>query len=133
MFQVQRFFGFGRYASNFSLRRVASPPARACFEELINARLARNPNLPEDAHGTLAPLDAGKVGDQATGFRFTVMLPAEDVEDDPDQEQDEVPYLADFVFVRRDRVLLLFEFGSLHQPFPATDARSMAGSVSGRI
>jgi hypothetical protein len=110
---------------------LGSPAARTCFEELINARLASNPNLPEDARGTLTPVDPGKLGDQAAAFRFQVMLPAEDVEDDPSAE--EIPYIADFVFVRRDRVLLLFEFGSLRQPFPAADARSMASSVSARI
>jgi hypothetical protein len=104
-----------------------SPPAQTCLEELINARLARNPNLPEDARGKLTPLDPEALGDQTTGFRFEVLLPAEDVEDEPSEE--EIPYIADFLIVRRDRVLALFEFGSLRRPFPESEARGVATSV----
>ena len=113
------------------MRTLSTPPARACFEDLINARLARNPNLPEDARGTLTPLDAGPFGDGATGFRFEVRLPAEDIEDDPSEE--EITYLADFVFVRKGRVLALLEFGSLRRPFPAGDVKSIATHLADRI
>ncbi|MGH9039456.1 MAG: hypothetical protein ACRDZ3_04425, partial [Acidimicrobiia bacterium] len=101
------------------LATLASPNARACFESLINARLARNPNFSEDVRGTLAPIDASGYGDQSNGFRFEVHLPAEDVENEPGEEPEEkVPYIADFVFLRKGRVLSLIEFGNLRQPFP---------------
>ena len=110
---------------------LASPPARACFEGLINARLARNPNLPEDARGTLTGVDPGQFADQTTGFRFEVRLPAEDLEEEPTEE--EIPYLADFVFVRKGRSLVLLEFGSLRRPFPADDLRRVAGDLARRM
>ena len=110
---------------------LRTPSARTCFEDLINARLARNPNLPEDARGTLTPIDAGALGDGSTGFRFEVHLPAEDVEEDPTEE--EIPYLADFVFIRRGRALALLEFGSLRRPFPAGDIKSIASHLAARM
>ncbi|HEY3240063.1 MAG TPA: hypothetical protein VGL92_10900 [Acidimicrobiia bacterium] len=112
------------------LATLATPAARACFEGLINARLARNPNLSEDVRGTMSPLDASGFGDQSTGFRFEVQLPAEDVENDPSQEK--VPYIADFVFVRQGRALALVEFGNLHQPFPAPDLQAVVTNLARR-
>ncbi len=106
------------------LATLATPAARACFEGLINARLARNPKFSEDVRGTMAPLDATGFGDQSTGFRFEVQLPAEDVENEPSEEK--VPYIADFVFVRKGRVMALIEFGNLRQPFPPADLKSVA-------
>lgn len=116
---------------------LGSPPARTCFEGLMNARLARNPNLPEDVRGSLNPLALGEFGDQSTGFRFEVRLPADEVEEEPsseeEEEEEEVPFLADFVFVRRGRALALLEFASLHRPFPSADAGSVATSLARRM
>jgi hypothetical protein len=113
------------------LATLATPAAQACFEGLINARLARNPNLSEDVRGTMSPLDASGFGDQSTGFRFEVQLPAEDVENEPSSEE-KVPYIADFVFVRKGRVLALIEFGNLRAPFPPPDLKAVATRLARR-
>lgn len=113
------------------LATLATPAARACFEGLINARLARNPNLSEDVRGTMSPLDVSGIGDQSTGFRFEVQLPAEDVENEPSSEE-KVPYIADFVFVRKGRVLALIEFGNIRQPFPPPDVKAVATNLARR-
>ncbi len=112
---------------------LGSAPARSCFEGLINTRLARNPKLSEDVRGVISVLDAGTYGDQTTGFRFKVRLPAEDVEADPPEGEKEIPFVADFVFVRRGRVLVLFEFGSLRHPFPPAEVRTIATNVAAHI
>jgi hypothetical protein len=109
---------------------LSSSSARSCFEGLINARLARNPNLPEDVRGKLATRDADPVGDQTTGFRFEVRLPAEDVEDDPNPSEDKIPYLADFTFVRRGRVLALVEMANLRRPFDSGTANDVLASLA---
>jgi len=113
------------------LATLATPGARGCFEGLINARLARNPRLSEDVRGTMSPLDVAGFGDQTTGFRFEVQLPADDVEDEPSSEE-KVPYIADFVFVRKGRVVALIEFGNLRQPFPPADLKAVATSLGRR-
>jgi hypothetical protein len=110
-----------------------SPAARSCFEGIINARLARNPKLPENVRGSLTPIDLGPAGDRATAFRFEVRLPAEEVEQDPPPGEKDVPYLTDFVFVRRGRVLALVEFANLRQPFPAGDAKAVLASLAGHM
>jgi len=110
-----------------------SPAARSCFEGIINARLARNPKLPENVRGSLTPIGLGPAGDRATAFRFEVRLPAEDVEQDPPPGEKDVPYLTDFVFVRRGRVLALVEFANLRQPFPAGDAQAVLASLAGHM
>lgn len=112
---------------------LGSDPARSCFEGLINMRLARNPNLSEDARGTITPLDAGAYADQTTAFRFEVHLPAEDVEAEPPEGEEEIPYVADFVFVRRGRAIALFEFASLRHPFPPADLQTVAGNVAAHL
>jgi hypothetical protein len=108
---------------------LSSPSARSCFEGLINARLARNPNLPEDVRGSLSSLEVERVGDQTTGYRFEVKLPAEDVEDDPKPSEGQISYLADFVFLRRGRVLALVEMASLRQPFDSGVAGDLLSSL----
>ncbi len=112
------------------LATLATPAARGCFEGLINARLARNPKLSEDVRGTMSPLDVSGFGDQSTGFRFEVQLPADDVEDEP--SGDKVPYIADFVFVRKGRFLALIEFGNLRHPFPPEDLKVVATNLARR-
>jgi hypothetical protein len=115
------------------MKMLGSSSARSCFEGLINARLARNPNLPEDVRGTLRPIGVGRVGDQTIGFRFDVRLRAEDVEEDPDPSEEEISYLADFVFVRRGRVLALVEMAGLRVPFDRGVAEAMLSSLAGHI
>lgn len=113
------------------LDTLATPPARECFEGLINARLARNPNLSEEARGTLSPREVGGFGHQSTGFRFEVDLPAEDVEDEP--SGDTVRYVADFIFARKGRVLVLLEFGNLRQPFPEAEEKTVTTNLLRRL
>jgi hypothetical protein len=120
----------GAPSASLVLNRLDTAGARTCFEQLINERLARNPNLPPDAKGKLSSLDVGKIGEQATGFRFEVLLPADDIDDDA--EGGEIPYMADFFFVRQGRVMALLEFGSLRKPFPTDDARGIASRVIAR-
>ena len=114
------------------LAALATPTARGCFENLINARLARNPKLSEDVRGTMSPLAVSGFGDQSTGFRFEVQLPAEDVEDEPSGEGGRVPYIADFVFARKGRVLALIEFGNIRQPFPPGDLMAVVNNLMRR-
>jgi hypothetical protein len=114
------------------LAALATPTARGCFENLINARLARNPKLSEDVRGTMSPLAVSGFGDQSTGFRFEVQLPADDVENEPSGEGDTVPYIADFVFARKGRVLALVEFGNIRQPFPPGDLMAVVNNLMRR-
>jgi hypothetical protein len=111
------------------LSALATPSARGCFEGLINARLARNPKLSEDVRGTMSPLAVSGFGEQSTGFRFEVQLPAEDVENEPSGEGEKVPYIADFVFARKGRTLALVEFGNIRQPFPPGDLMSVVNNL----
>jgi hypothetical protein len=96
---------------------MATPAARSCFEGLLNARLARNPRLSQDAKGSLAPAPSPGAGDGGVAYRFDVRLPAEDV--DPGARPDDPPirYVADLVFVRKARTLVLAEFDNLRQPW----------------
>jgi hypothetical protein len=100
-----------------ALDLMATPAARACFEDLINTRLARNPRLSQDAKGSLGPAPTPPVGDGGVAYRFDVRLPAEDV--DPGARPDDPPirYVADLVFVRKARTLVLAEFDNLRQPW----------------
>jgi hypothetical protein len=79
----------------------------------------------------MSPLDVSGIGDQSTGFRFEVQLPAEDVENEPSSEE-KVPYIADFVFVRKGRVLGLIEFGNIRQPFPPAEVKAVATNLARR-
>jgi hypothetical protein len=111
------------------LSALATSSARGCFEGLINARLARNPKLSEDVRGTMSPLAVSGFGEQSTGFRFEVQLPAEDVENEPANEGERVPYIADFVFARKGRTLVLVEFGNLRQPFAPADLMTVVNNL----
>ncbi len=111
------------------LSALGTPSARGCFEGLINARLARNPKLSEDVRGTMSPLAVSGFGEQSTGFRFEVQLPAEDVENEPAEEGGKVPYIADFVFARKGRTLVVVEFGNLRQPFAPGDLMSVVNNL----
>lgn len=96
---------------------MTTPAARSCFEGLINARLARNPRLSQDAKGSLGPAPSPSVGDGGIGYRFDVRLPAEDVDPGAGADDPPVRYVADFLFVRKGRTLVLAEFDNLRQPW----------------
>ena len=100
---------------------MATPSARSCFEGLINARLARNPRLSQEARGALGPAPSPSVGAAAIAYRFDVRLPAEDVDPKAGPDDPPVRYVADFVFVQKARTLVLAEFDNLRQPW-ADDA-----------
>jgi hypothetical protein len=100
---------------------MTTPAARSCFEGLINGRLARNPRLSQDARGALGPAPSPSVGDGAIAYRFDVRLPAEDVDPKAGPDDPPVRYVADFLFVRKGRTLVLAEFDNLRQPW-ADDA-----------
>jgi hypothetical protein len=108
---------------------MATPAARSCFEGLINARLARNPRLSQDAKGSLAPAPSPGAGDGGVAYRFDVRLPAEDV--DPGARPDDPPvrYVADLVFVRKGRTLVLAEFDNLRQPWADQPLRAVIASL----
>jgi hypothetical protein len=113
-----------------ALDLMAAPVARSCLEGLINARLARNPRLSQDAKGSLGPGAAPTVGDGGVAYRFDVRLPAEDV--DPGARPDDPPvrYVADLVFVRKGRTLVLAEFDNLRLPW-ADDA--LRGAITALV
>jgi len=96
---------------------MTTPAARSCFEGLINARLARNPNLSQDVHGALGPAPSPSVGEGALAYRFDVRLPAEDVDRSAGSDDPPVRFVADFQFVRKGRTLVLAEFDNLRQPW----------------
>ena len=100
---------------------MTTSSARSCFEGLINARLARNPRLSQEARGALGPAPSPSVGDGAIAYRFDVRLPAEDVDPKAGPDDPPVRYVADFVLVQKARTLVLAEFDNLRQPW-ADDA-----------
>jgi hypothetical protein len=103
--------------------------ARSCFEGLINARLARNPNLSQDVRGSLGPAPSPSVGDGALGYRFEVRLPAEDVDSNARPDDPPVRYVADFVLVRKGRTVVVAEFANLRHPWADADLRGVAASL----
>ena len=107
--------------------------ARSCFEGLINARLARNPRLSQDVKGSLGPAPSPSVGEGAMGYRFDVRLPAEDV--DPKAQSDDPPvrFVADFLFVRKGRTLVLAEFDNLRQPWADTALLGVATALVAHV
>ena len=108
---------------------MTTPAARSCFEGLINARLARNPNLSQDVRGSLGPAPSPSVGDAALGYRFEVRLPAEDVDRNARPDDPPVRYVADFVLVRKGRTVVLAEFANLRQPWGEADLRGVAANL----
>jgi hypothetical protein len=115
----------------FGLMTTAS--ARTCFEDLINARLARNPRLSQDVKGSLGPAPSPTVGEGSMGYRFDVRLPAEDV--DPKAQADDPPvrYVADFLLVRKGRTLVLAEFDNLRQPWADTALAGVASALAAHV
>ena len=57
------------------------------------------------------------MGDGGIGYRFDVRLPAEDVDPGAGADDPPVRYVADFLFVRKGRTLVLAEFDNLRQPW----------------
>jgi len=112
---------------------MTTPAARSCFEDLINARLARNPRLSQDVKGSLGPAPSPSVGEGAMGYRFDVRLPAEDV--DPKAQPDDPPvrYVADFLLVRKGRTLVLAEFDNLRQPWAAPALQGVATALVAHV
>lgn len=108
---------------------MTTSAARSCFEGLINARLARNPNLSQDVLGSLGPAPSPSVGDGALGYRFEVRLPAEDVDRAAGPDDPPVRYVADFVLVRKGRTVVLAEFANLRQPWGDAELRSVAANL----
>jgi hypothetical protein len=108
---------------------MTTSAARSCFEGLINARLARNPNLSQDVRGSLGPAPSPSVGDGALGYRFEVRLPAEDVDSNARPDDPPVRYVADFVLVRKGRTVVLAEFANLRQPWADADLRAVAANL----
>ena len=115
----------------FGLMTTAS--ARSCFEALINARLARNPRLSQDVKGSLGPAPSPSVGEGALGYRFDVRLPAEDVDAKAKADDPPVRYVADFVFVRKGRTLVLAEFDNLRQPWTDTTLQGVAAALVAHV
>jgi hypothetical protein len=112
---------------------LGTPTARSCFEGLINARLARNPNLSQDVHGSLGPAPSPSVGEGALAYRFDVRLPAEDVDRNASPDDPPVRYVADFLFVRKGRTLVLAEFDNLRQPWVDTTLRGVATALAAHV
>jgi hypothetical protein len=108
---------------------LTTPSARSCFEGLINARLARNPRLSQDVHGSLGPAPSPSAGEGAIAYRFDVRLPAEDVDASARPDDPPVRYVADFLFVRKGRTLVLAEFDNLRQPWVDTALRGVVTAL----
>jgi hypothetical protein len=109
-----------------------TPAARSCFEGLLNARLARNPNLSQDVRGSLGPASAPApaLGEGMVAYRFEVRLPAEDVDSNAGPDDPPVRYLADFLLIRKGRTVMLAEFANLRQPWPAATLRGVAANLT---
>jgi len=108
---------------------MTTPSARACFEDLINARLARNPKLSQDVKGSLGPAPSPGVGDGSLAYRFDVRLPAEDVDANATPDDPPVRFVADFLLIRKGRTLLLAEFDNLRQPWIDTAMKGVAANL----
>lgn len=106
--------------------------ARSCFEGLLNARLARNPNLSQDVQGSLGPASAPELGEGMVAYRFEVRLPAEDVDSNAGPDDPPVRYVADFLMIRKGRTVVLAEFANLRQPWPAATLRGVAANLTNR-
>jgi hypothetical protein len=112
-----------------ALGLLTTSVARSCFESLINARLARNPNLSQDVQGSLGPAPSPSVGEGALAYRFEVRLPAEDVDSNARPDDPPVRYVADFLLVRKGRTLVLAEFANLRQPWSDVTLRDIATNL----
>ena len=112
---------------------MTTPAARACFEELINTRLARNAKLSQDVKGSLGPAPSPSVGDASVAYRFDIRLPAEDVDRTAKPDDPPVRFVSDFLFIRKGRTLVLAEFGNLRQPWVDTALKGVATSLVAHV
>lgn len=112
------------------LALMNTPAARSCFEGLLNARLARNPNLSQDVRGSLGPASAPELGEGLVAYRFEVRLAAEDVDSNAGPDDPPVRYVADFLMIRKGRAIVLAEFANLRQPWPAATLRGVAANLT---
>jgi hypothetical protein len=112
------------------LSLMSTPAARSCFEGLLNARLARNPNLSQDVRGSLGPASAPELGEGLVAYRFDVRLPAEDVDSNAGPDDPPVRYVADFLMIRKGRTVVLAEFANLRQPWQAATLRGVAANLT---
>jgi hypothetical protein len=115
------------------LGQLTTTAARSCFEGLINARLARNPRLSQDVHGSLGPAPSPSVGETALGYRFEVRLPAEDVDANARSDDPPVRFVADFLLIRKGRSLVLVEFDNLRQPWADAALRGVAANLAAHL
>ena len=115
------------------LGQLTTTAARSCFEGLINARLARNPRLSQDVHGSLGPAPSPSVGETALGYRFEVRHPAEDVDANAHSDDPPVRFVADFLLIRKGRSLVLVEFDNLRQPWADAALRGVAANLAAHL
>ncbi|HET9771408.1 MAG TPA: hypothetical protein VFS16_11000 [Acidimicrobiia bacterium] len=115
------------------LSLMSTPPARSCFEGLLNARLARNPNLSQDVRGSIAPASSQPIGEGTVAYRFEVRLPAEDVDHNARPDDPPVRYVADFLMIRKGRTVVVAEFANLRQPWPEATLRGVATNLAAHI
>lgn len=106
---------------------IRSETARSCLEKRANDRLADDPAFPEGSSGTMAPVALGTFGEESRAYRLHVRMPPAE----PDGKG--ANYLADFLFVRKGRAVVMLQFGSLDQPFPLAEARAVAGRLAARM
>jgi hypothetical protein len=109
---------------------MTTPAARACFEDLINSRLARNTKLSQDVKGSLGPAPSASVGDASVAYRFDIRLPAEDIDHNAKPEDPPIRFVSDFLFIRKGRTLVLAEFGNLRQPWVDTTLQGVATNLA---
>jgi hypothetical protein len=115
------------------LGQMTGTAARSCFEGLINARLARNPRLSQDVHGSLGPAPSPSVGEATLGYRFEVRLPAEDVDVNARPDDPPIRFVADFLLIRKGRSLALVEFDNLRQPWADTALNAVATNLAAHL
>jgi hypothetical protein len=112
---------------------MTTPSARACFEDLINTRLARNAKLSQDVKGSLGPAPSPSVGDASVAYRFDIRLPAEDIDRNAKPDDPPIRFVSDFLFIRKGRTLLLAEFGNIRQPWVDTTLQGVATNIVAHV
>jgi hypothetical protein len=101
--------------------------ARECLEKQANDRLADDPGFPEGSSGRMSRIALGAFGEESRAYRLEVHIPSED----PGGK--EATYLADFLFMRKGRAVVMVQFGSLNGPFNLAEAQAVAGRLAARM
>jgi hypothetical protein len=109
------------------LAALRSEAARDCLEKRANDRLADDPGFPEGSSGTMTRITLGAFGEEARAYRLEVRMPPSG------PSGKDATYLADFLFVRKGRAVVMVQFGSLDQPFPLAEAQAIAGRLAARM